>query len=198
MNNGLRNTTQHRKNGNFCHSPILTALAASADGRTVADTWAHWLHHTCHLEGLPTLQSEGQNHHGSHVGRSATSPQPCEGSPTLQSKGQDATSPINPHHLGIVDVVIHAHQTPQEGIVVWYQANTGCSLTDSQSRMVAAVLLSVAHYAPASQQNAASWRTIGPIGYITPTVWGGYQGFKAGGKINSRSHVSGLAALPAI
>ena len=51
------------------------------------------------------------------------------------------TSSIYPHHLRIVDVVLHAHQTPQAGIVVWYQSNTCCALADFQCPMVAAVLL---------------------------------------------------------
>ena len=35
MNNGSRTATHRRKNGNFCHSPILTATAASADACNV-------------------------------------------------------------------------------------------------------------------------------------------------------------------
>ena len=62
------------------------------------------------------------------------------------------------HHLGIVDVVLHAHQTPQLDIVVLSQANTSCGLPDSQCPMVAAVLLQVANYARAYKRNAASWR----------------------------------------
>ena len=66
-------------------------------------------------------------------------------------------SPIQPHHQGIVGVVLHVHRTPHAGIAVLYQANTTCSLVDSPCPIIAAVLLHVGHYAPACKRNAASW-----------------------------------------
>ena len=59
----------------------------------VAQWWARWLHHPCHLRDPLRYKAGGKIRSGPLVGKMATSPLPPRGSPTLQSGGQNQMWP---------------------------------------------------------------------------------------------------------
>ena len=75
------------KTGGYIIPAVWEVPNASKHGTKseVAQRWASWLHHPCHLGGPQRLRAGDKNRSGTQVGLMATSRLPSRGSPTLQS-----------------------------------------------------------------------------------------------------------------
>ena len=63
------------------------ALQSGGIKSEVANKWAKWLPHPCHIGDPHRFRAGGKIRSGPQVGKVATSPMPCRGSPPLQSGG---------------------------------------------------------------------------------------------------------------